>query len=151
MNLENQKSFTLLEILIVISIIAILAVTIIPNFIGFDTEARLAASKTNLSTLRTRVTLFRTKEGRYPKNLDELLEVTYSDLGIEKPYLDKMPTELISSNEGSSETITLKSDDELPSDGGWAYIKDRAKVIIDWDKELDSKWSQAEGEKPSDW
>ncbi|MCF7870451.1 MAG: prepilin-type N-terminal cleavage/methylation domain-containing protein [Candidatus Omnitrophica bacterium] len=151
MNLKKQNSFTLLEILIVISIIAILAATIIPNFIGFDTEARLAASKTNLSTLRTRVTLFRTKEGRYPKALDELLEVTYSDLGVLKPYLDKMPVELISSSEGSNETITLKSDDKLPSDGGWAYIKDKAKVIIDWDKELDAKWGKAEEQNPSEW
>ena len=63
------RAFTLLELLIVISIIAILAATIVPNFIGFDMEARLSATKTNLITLQTRVSIFRAKEGRYPERL----------------------------------------------------------------------------------
>ena len=98
-----RKGFTLLELLIVISIIAILAATVIPNFIGFDSEARLAATQTNLNTLRTRVSLFRTKEGRYPENIEELMVVSYNDLGIEKTYLDSIPVEFISSKEGSGD------------------------------------------------
>jgi len=39
----TQGAFTLLELLIVISIIAILAATIVPNFIGFDTQALASA------------------------------------------------------------------------------------------------------------
>ena len=65
--MNRSKGFTLLEILIVISILAILALAVIPNFIGFDTEARLATTKSNLDMLRSRVTLFRAKEGSYPK------------------------------------------------------------------------------------
>jgi general secretion pathway protein G len=145
------KSFTLLELLIVISIIAILAATVIPNFIGFDAEARLAASKTNLNTLRTRVTLFRSKEGRYPESLDELLEVTYNDMGIERPYLDSIPLEFISSKEGDADIEVMRSSDSLSGDGGWVYFTDKAKVIIDWDMTLDSKWGKAEGEIPSEW
>lgn len=146
-----KNAFTLLELLIVISIIAILAATIIPNFVGFDAEARLAATQTNLSTLRTRVSLFRTKEGRYPENLEELMEVTYNDMGVERLYLDLMPVEFISSKEGSSEIESLESKDYLPGDGGWVYYIDKAKVVVDWDMPLDSKWGKAEGKMPSEW
>jgi type II secretory pathway pseudopilin PulG len=81
----------MIELLIVISIIAILAVAIIPNFIGFDTEARVAATKSNLDTLRTRITLYRAKEGVYPSSLDDLLTHTYVDAGVQKTYLQKIP------------------------------------------------------------
>ena len=143
--------FTLLELLIVISIIAILAATLIPNFIGFDTEARLASSKTNLNTLRTRLSLFRAKEGKYPKDLGEMTTITYSDLGVDKPYLDQIPVEFISSSGGDNTITDQPSKDPLPGDGGWVYLVDKAKLVIDWDKELDNKWGKAEGQKPSDW
>ena len=147
----KNKGFTLLELLIVISIIAILAATLIPNFIGFDTEARLASTKTNLNSLRTRLSLFRAKEGKYPKDFNELLETTYNDVGIEKPYLEQIPVEFVSSSSGDNHVDNQVSTDPIPGDGGWVYLVDKAKLIVDWDKELDSKWSKAEGQKPSEW
>ncbi len=149
--ISASKAFTLLELLIVISIIAILAATIIPSFVGFDAEARLAATKTNLSTLRVRVSLFRTKEGRYPETLEDLLEVTYNDLGVERPYLDLIPVEFISDKGGSFDIENLDSDDFIAGDGGWIYFVDKAKVVVDWEMPLDSKWGKAEGQVPIKW
>ena len=146
-----SRGFTLLELLIVISIIAILAAAMVPHFIGFDAEARLVATQTNLSTLRTRVSLFRTKEGRYPEKLEELLEITYNDMGIERPYLDSIPVELISAKKGSADIGNQTSKDFLPGDGGWVYYTDKAKVVVNWDMPLDNKWGKAEGEVPSEW
>lgn len=147
----NKKGFTLLELLIVISIIAILAATIIPNFVGFDAETRLVATKTNLNTLRTRVSLFRTKEGRYPEKLEELLEVTYNDMGVKRAYLDKLPPEFMSSKKGSSIYENLEARDRLTGIGGWAYYANKAKVVVNWDIPLDSKWGDAEGQIPGEW
>ena len=147
----KNKGFTLLELMIVISIIAILAATLIPNFIGFDAEAKLASTKTNLNTLRTRLSLFRAKEGRYPKEFMELTEVTYQDAGVEKPYLEQIPVEFISSSSGDSQVDNINSADPIPGDGGWVYLPDKAKIIVDWDKELDDKWGKSEGQIPSTW
>lgn len=147
----NAKGFTLLELLIVISIIAILAVTIIPNFIGFDTEAKVSASITNLNTLRTRITMFRAKEGEYPESLNDMVTKSYDDMGVQQPYLDKLPLEMISDKRGSNKFVDLKSDDELTGEGGWAYYKDKAKVVINVIEPLDSKWGKSKGEIPSEW
>jgi len=147
----KKNGFTLLELMIVIAIIGILAAALIPNIIGFDAEAKLASTKTNLNSLRTRLSIFRAKEGRYPKDFMELTEVTYNDAGIEKPYLEQIPVEFISSAAGNAQVESMASTEPLPGDGGWIYWTDKAKIVVDWDKALDNKWGKVEGQVPSEW
>ncbi|MBI3615770.1 MAG: prepilin-type N-terminal cleavage/methylation domain-containing protein [Candidatus Omnitrophica bacterium] len=147
----NRRGFTMIELLIVISIIAILAAAIIPNFIGFDTEARVAATKSNLDTLRTRITLFRAKEGAYPSTLDDLLTHSYSDAGVQKPYLQKMPPELVSNKKGLNTRRAQRSDDPLTGEGGWVYRTDTADVVINVDQPLDKSWGEYADQRPSQW
>ncbi|MFH0772567.1 MAG: prepilin-type N-terminal cleavage/methylation domain-containing protein [Candidatus Omnitrophota bacterium] len=149
--LNSDYGFTLIEILIVITIIAILATTIIPNFIGFDVEARISATQTNLNSLRTRITLFRAKEGGYPEELEELLTVTYDDMGIKKPYLDRIPPEIISSKKGNNSVENLTSDEEPSGEGGWIYFKDKADVVVNITEPLSSKWGSYAEQKPNEW
>ncbi|MFH0855791.1 MAG: prepilin-type N-terminal cleavage/methylation domain-containing protein [Candidatus Omnitrophota bacterium] len=146
-----SKGFTLLELLIVISIIAILAATIIPNFIGFDTEAKVSATLTNLNTLRTRIAMFRAKEGEYPVALSDLLTRSYDDMGVKQPYLAKLPLEMVSSKAGSNSFVDLKSDEDLSGAGGWAYYTDKAKVVVNVTEPLSDKWGKNKGEVPSEW
>ncbi|MBI4388351.1 MAG: type II secretion system protein [Candidatus Omnitrophica bacterium] len=149
--MKRPNGFTLLEILIVISILAILALAVIPNFIGFDTEARIATTKSNLDMLRSRITLYRAKEGAYPKSLDDLTTETYQDAEIEKQYLEKIPSELMSSKKGDNTITDQLSNEPLPSDGGWVYLTDKAKVVIDWNEELSKDWGDSKGQNPSEW
>jgi len=151
-NAKTQIAFTLIELLIVITIIAILAATIIPNFIGFDTEARLTTTKANLDTLRTRIVLFRAKEGRYPDSLGELLSTYYFDVGVKKPYLSKIPPEMISNKSGNAIYIDITSSETpIAQEGGWVYYTDTAELHVNIDKPLGKKWGEYEGEKPIEW
>lgn len=150
--IARKEGFTLIELLIVISIIAILAAAIIPNFIGFDSEARISATKTNLDTLRMRVTLFRAKTGKYPVSLKELLDSTYFDAGVEHNYLDEMPAEMISSKSGNNEYVDILSTEEpLMQTGGWIYYTDKAKVRVNIAEPLDEKWGEYKEQKPIEW
>ena len=146
-----KNGFTLIEILIVVTIIAILATTILPNFIGFDVEARIAATQTHLNSIRTRITLFRAKEGKYPETLEELLTTQYDDMGVKRPYLDRLPPELISSKKGSNAIVDITSDEQPSNAGGWAYLKDKADVVVNVTDPLNSKWGSYAGQKPNEW
>ncbi len=148
---HTQKGFTLLEILLVITIIGILAATIIPNFIGFDTEARITSSRANLETLRTLVNLFRAKEGKYPNSLEELLTTQYFDVGIRRLYLDKIPSELISASKGNNTYTAQASEQALSGIGGWVYMTDTAEVKININGVLGPKWGNFAQEQPAEW
>lgn len=148
---NTRFGFTMIELLIVISIIAILAAAIIPNFIGFDAEAKVAATKSNLDTLRSRITLYRAKEGRYPEALDDLVNKAYMDAGVRKPYLAKIPSELISSTKGNNQHLMQRSDAALTNEGGWTYHTDTAEVLVNLNEPLDRSWGDYTGQKPSEW
>ena len=150
--MKSNKGFTLIEILIVMTIIAILATVVIQNLGGFDSQATVIATKSNLNLLRTAVTLFRAKNGRYPESLDELVKKSYLDKGVKKRFVQKMPEEELSSNEGGNGTTEVQlSTESLSDDGGWTYLKDTAEVVLDITTPLDDSWDEYAGEKPSEW
>ena len=57
-----KKGFTLIEILIVVSIIAILITFLVPNFMGIRTRARDARRKSDLSQIQKALELYRSDQ-----------------------------------------------------------------------------------------
>jgi type IV pilus assembly protein PilA len=50
---NNQKGFTLIELMIVVAIIGILAAIAIPNFLNYQLKSKTAEAKTNIGAIRT--------------------------------------------------------------------------------------------------
>jgi hypothetical protein len=119
--------------------------------VGFDAEAKISATRTNLDSLRTRITLFRAKEGRYPDSLGDFLKSYYYDAGIKKAYLSKIPLEMISSKSGNNSYIDSTTDRGFTNQGGWIYFKDAAEIKVNLDEPLPKKWGEFAGQKPSEW
>ena len=101
--------------------------------------------------IRNRISIYRAKEGSYPKSLKDLLETTYSDAGIQKTYLKKIPAELITDKSGNYRFKDQVSTKRLTSTGGWVYFTDKADLAVNYSKPLDKAWESYEGEIPSDW
>jgi prepilin-type N-terminal cleavage/methylation domain-containing protein len=66
--LENERGFTLIELMIVVSIIAILAGILIPNFVNARAHAMTAACESNLRSIATAAELYYADQQVYPSS-----------------------------------------------------------------------------------
>ncbi|HEV8542974.1 MAG TPA: type II secretion system major pseudopilin GspG [Verrucomicrobiae bacterium] len=62
----RERAFTLMELLIVVVILGILAATIIPQFFGSTSDARVARAKADIASLETVLDTFNLHMDRYP-------------------------------------------------------------------------------------
>jgi len=86
----TAKAFTLMELLLVITIISVLAAVVLPRFFGRSQEARItAARQTIVGTFGIAMDMFEQDVGRYP-NPEEGLQVLIQDPQIKNwkgPYI----------------------------------------------------------------
>ncbi len=69
-----KKAFTLIELLIVMTVIAILAGILIPSFRGYQSEAWHIKAEADINTLQGAIeSYFRTHDNKYPDSLADLL------------------------------------------------------------------------------
>jgi general secretion pathway protein G len=93
-NPKGKKAFTLIELLLVITIISILAGVVLPRFFGRSQEARIsAAQQTIIGTFGIALDLFEQDTGRYPETLESLI-VNPQMPNWHGPYIKSMVTPL---------------------------------------------------------
>lgn len=80
-HLSNSRGFTLLEIIVVITIIALLTALVAPRFFGHVDQSRQVDAQAQIGLLGQALDLYRLEKGKYPSN-EEGLKVL-------KPYLKK--------------------------------------------------------------
>ena len=96
--------FTLIELLVVMAIIATLLSVVAPRYFRASDDAREAALKANLLSLREAIDHFHGDRGTYPETLSDL---------VDRRYLRAIPVDPIS---GSAETWKLLPPPERPAE-----------------------------------
>ena len=79
---NNQKAFTLVEILIVVAIIALLAAVAIPNLLRAKVNSNQSAAQATLKAIANALETYAISNGVYPPQ-------TTSLIGAAPPYLNK--------------------------------------------------------------
>jgi general secretion pathway protein G len=90
----GRRAFTLVEMLLVITIIGILAAMVVPKMIGRTDQARKAAVANDLAAIKTALDAFEVDNGYYPKGkngLMDLLQMPRDARAWHGPYLEKLP------------------------------------------------------------
>ncbi len=126
----RTKSFTLIELLIVVAIIGILAVLAIPNFMNAAIRAKVAHVKGELHTLHTAIESYKMDSGEYP--IDAFIEDIpyfeyYALSGLSTPinYLSAIPSDdfftasEVSDYMGRGQTSTTTDHSYFYAADGW--------------------------------
>ena len=126
--LPARPGFTLIEILIVITIIGILITLAQPSYQRAVSAAREATLKENLFVLRDVIDQFYADNGKYPGSLNDL---------VEKAYIRRIPKDPITN---STETwVLVQATDEQGQQAGIYDVKSGSEAV------------SRDGTKFSDW
>jgi general secretion pathway protein G len=83
---KKSNGFTLVELLVVLSILALLLTLAVPKYFTSIEKAKNATLKQDLNTLRESLDKYYADNGQYPKTLDDL---------VEHKYIRKLPVDPI--------------------------------------------------------
>lgn len=91
---SRTRAFTTIEIMVVVIIIGVLAATIIPQFIGTASDAKINAAKANISQLESAIERFQIHMDRYPTTEEGLKALVQAPAGEEQrwrgPYINML-------------------------------------------------------------
>ena len=82
-----RRGFTLIEMLVVMTLVAMLLTLAVPRFFGSLDSGRVVVQQQNVATIRDAIDKFSADIGRYPESLDEL---------VSRHYLRQVPVDPVS-------------------------------------------------------
>ena len=92
----RRRGFTLVELLLVLTILAIMAGIVLPKFTNVGKNARITAAKADIASFRTALSMFEVDMGYYPKGRDGLSALVFKPSGAPSKWhkyldVDKVP------------------------------------------------------------
>lgn len=153
----KRKAFTLVEVIIVVTILGILAAVVIPTFQGQTTSARESTAKDSLKTMRAQIELYKLQHDGVPPGYADgnpvgemLLEYQFTAtttvagvVSLSKipsapylygPYVRELPENPFN-NLTNIVYVAEATDFSAAVDGtssGWLYKKETGEIRINW-------------------
>lgn len=121
--MEHEKGFTLIELMIVVSIVGILATIAAPSYQSSLIRAKETVLRQDLFTLRELLDHHRADQGKYPPSLDGLVSAGYLRALPKDPFTNSSSSwqEMLEPTEGG--IFDVYSGSNLMGTNGTPYNK----------------------------
>jgi general secretion pathway protein G len=117
--MKRKSGFTLVELMVVLTVIALLLSVVVPDYMGRLKRAEEAVLQENLAVMRDALDKHYADAGKYPTNLEEL---------VSKRYLRSIPRDPFTQS-GSTWVVVPPAD---PQKGGVFDVHSAAKGYERW-------------------
>lgn len=99
---SKKAGFTLVELLLVVTILGVLASIAVMNLGGTSEEARIRATQSDIATIQGAVSTYEIRTGKYPSSIDDLAKEIDGQKGLldANALTDKWGTKYSYKNEG---------------------------------------------------
>lgn len=141
MKLRKTKGFTLIELMIVVAIIGILAAIAIPKFADLIRKSKEGATKGNLGSLRSAVTVYYAENEFYAPTSAAGNTTTDNIDHLTPKYIEAIPTVKLALPQGThtdtANIVALNAPDYQAVHGGafsearWAYCSANGTMLIE--------------------
>ena len=119
MTLKNNSGFTLVELMVVLTVIGLLLSVVVPDYVGRMKRAEEAVLQENLALMRDALDKHYADAGKYPTHLEEL---------VAKRYLRSIPRDPFT--QSAATWVAVPPAD--PKSGGVFDIHSAAKGYERW-------------------